>query len=186
MGNEAYQLPVLKTVSLSKQPVDEYNLGVESDNPFVDLVPKGGELNVVESCGVSNNGRDDVTELMQQAIDACSMKKATVIVPKGRYSIRPIFLRSNMTLKLEEGAQLLGSRTIQDYRDAFPEAGAIETSALVFGKNIENVKVIGPGLIDQPPGGTVDADSTASVEIDIDLVSCSCRIGIYIDRAGGG
>ena len=148
LGNEAYQLPVLKTVSLSKQPVDEYNLGVESDNPFVDLVPKGGELNVVESCGVSNNGRDDVTELMQQAIDACSMKKATVIVPKGRYSIRPIFLRSNMTLKLEEGAQLLGSRTIQDYRDAFPEAGAIETSALVFGKNIENVKVIGPGLID--------------------------------------
>ena len=112
------------------------------------MVPKGGELNVVESCGVSNNGRDDVTELMQQAIDACSMKKATVIVPKGRYSIRPIFLRSNMTLKLEEGAQLLGSRTIQDYRDAFPEAGAIETSALVFGKNIENVKVIGPGLID--------------------------------------
>lgn len=83
LGNEAYQLPVLKTVSLSKQPVDEYNLGVESDNPFVDLVPKGGELNVVESCGVSNNGRDDVTELMQQAIDACSMKKATVIVPKG-------------------------------------------------------------------------------------------------------
>ena len=91
LGNEAYQLPVLKTVSLSKQPVDEYNLGVESDNPFVDLVPKGGELNVVESCGVSNNGRDDVTELMQQAIDACSMKKATVIVPKGRYSIRPSF-----------------------------------------------------------------------------------------------
>ncbi len=148
MGNEAYQLPVLKLISLTLQPVDEYNLGIESDNPFVDLVPKGGELNVVESCGISNNGREDVTDLLQQAIDACSIKKATVVVPKGRYLIRPIFLRSNMRLHLEEGAQLLGSRTIQDYRNAFPEAGAIETSALVFGKNIENVKVTGTGIID--------------------------------------
>lgn len=147
MGNESFQLPVLKNVSLTKQPVDEYNLGIESDNPFVDLVPKGGELNVVESCGVNGNGREDVTDLIQQAIDACSMKQATVVIPSGRYAIRPIFLRSNMTLKLEEGAQLLGSRNIQDYRDAFPNAGAIETSALVFGKGIENVKVIGPGII---------------------------------------
>lgn len=148
MGNESFQLPVLKAIALAAQPVDEYNLGTESDNPFVDLVPKGGELNVVESCGVSNNGREDVTDLLQQAIDACSIKKATVVVPKGRYLIRPIFLRSNMTLHLEEGAQLLGSRTIEDYRSAFPEAGAIETSALVFGKNIENVKVTGTGTID--------------------------------------
>lgn len=147
MGNESFQLPVLKNISLSKQPIDEYNLGVESDNPFVDLVPKGGELNVVESCGVSNNGRDDVTDLLQQAIDACSMKQATVVVPSGRYAIRPIFLRSNMTLKLEEGAQLIGSRNIEDYRAAFPNAGAIETSALVFGKGIENVKIIGKGII---------------------------------------
>lgn len=147
MGNESFQLPVLKNVSLTKQPVDEYNLGIESDNPFVDLVPKGGELNVVESCGVSNNGRDDVTDLIQQAIDACSMKQATVVIPSGRYAIRPIFLRSNMTLKLEEGAQLIGSRNIEDYRAVFPNAGAIETSALVFGKGIENVKIIGKGII---------------------------------------
>lgn len=147
MGNDSFQLPILKSINHSKQPIDTYNLGIESDNPFVDLVPKGGELNVVESCGVSTNGRDDVTDLIQQAIDACSVKKATVVIPNGRYAIRPIFLRSNMTLKLEEGAQLIGSRMIQDYRNAFPSAGAIETSALVFGKNIENVKVIGKGII---------------------------------------
>ena len=147
MGNGAFQLPVLKNVSLEKQPEDAYSLDLDSDNPFVDLVPEGGELNVVEQCGVANNGRDDVTELIQQAIDACSMKKATVVVPSGRYAIRPIFLRSNVTLNLEEGAQLIGSRNIEDYRAAFPNAGAIETSALVFGKGIENVKIIGKGII---------------------------------------
>lgn len=75
------------------------------------------------------------------------MKQATVVIPSGRYAIRPIFLRSNMTLKLEEGAQLIGSRNIEDYRAVFPNAGAIETSALVFGKGIENVKIIGKGII---------------------------------------
>lgn len=147
MGNGGFQLPALKNVSLEKQPKDAYSLDLESDNPFVDLVPVGGELNVVEQCGVSNNGRDDVTDLLQQAIDACSMKQATVVVPEGRYAIRPIFLRSNVTLELEEGAQLIGSRNIEDYRAAFPNAGAIETSALVFGKGIENVKIVGKGII---------------------------------------
>ena len=147
MGNGGFQLPALKNVSLEKQPKDAYSLDLESDNPFVDLVPVGGELNVVEQCDVSNNGRDDVTDLIQQAIDACSMKKATVVVPSGRYAIRPIFLRSNVTLRLEEGAQLIGSRNIEDYRSAFPNAGAIETSALVFGKGIENVAITGKGII---------------------------------------
>lgn len=147
MTNNSYQLPVLKNITLSKQPIERVDLSVHDDNPFKDLVDMFGTLNVVDQCGANPNGRVDNTEIIQLAVDACSAKKATLIFPQGRYLTRPIFLKSNMTLDLKEGATILGSKVKKDYDDAFPGAGAIETSALIYGKDIMNVKITGKGKI---------------------------------------
>lgn len=147
MGNEAYQLPVLKNVNLEKQPIEKADLNVQDNNPFKNLVDMFGTLNVVEQCGANPNGRVDNTEIIQWAIDACSAKKATLVFPSGRYLTRPLFLKSNMTLELKEGATILGSKIKRDYDNAFPNAGSIETSALIYGKDIMNVKITGKGKI---------------------------------------
>lgn len=56
------------------------------------------------------------TEAVQRAIDACSAAGGgTVTVPSGSYKIGSIFLKSNVTLNLENGSTLYGSTDISDY-----------------------------------------------------------------------
>ena len=56
------------------------------------------------------------TKRMQAAIDDCFLKGGGVVsVPAGTYLIGGIRLRSNVTLYLESGATLLGSRNPEDY-----------------------------------------------------------------------
>lgn len=53
---------------------------------------------------------------IQDAIDHCYIKGGgEVIIPKGEYTVGDIRLRSNITLKLEAGCHLMGSRNPEDY-----------------------------------------------------------------------
>ncbi|MDO5398867.1 MAG: glycoside hydrolase family 28 protein [bacterium] len=54
------------------------------------------------------------TAAIQRAIDLCE-KDGTVYVPEGTFVTGALFLKSNMTLFLEEGAKLMGSGNIEDY-----------------------------------------------------------------------
>lgn len=61
-------------------------------------------------------------EFIQQAIDHCYFNGGGVVfVPKGEFLISGIRLRSNVTLHLLNGARLIGSRNIEDYRLLFEE-----------------------------------------------------------------
>ena len=56
------------------------------------------------------------TDAIQNSIDACFLRGGgVVVVPKGIYRIGGIRLRTNVTLYLESGAVLLGSRNPEDY-----------------------------------------------------------------------
>lgn len=109
----------------------------------------------VLDCGARGDGRFDNTAVLQQAITACAAKSATLVFPRGIYYTGPLFLRSNITLQLDEGAVILGSPDKAAYDKVFPSAGSIETSALIYGREVRNVKITGKGKIDGQ-GGSED------------------------------
>lgn len=53
---------------------------------------------------------------IQKAIDDCFLKGGgEVVIPKGEYTTGDVRLRSNITLRLESGVHLMGSRNPEDY-----------------------------------------------------------------------
>jgi exo-poly-alpha-galacturonosidase len=65
--------------------------------------------------GAVGDGSTLSTHAIQTAIDSCSGRDCTVVVPAGRYMTGALFLHSDMTLELEHGAVLVGSDRWQDY-----------------------------------------------------------------------
>lgn len=72
-------------------------------------------VNVVTDFGAKTDGTLQ-SEAFQRAIDAASAKGGdTVVVPPGEYVVAGLFLKDNVTLRLEEGAALIASTNISDY-----------------------------------------------------------------------
>lgn len=85
-------------------------------------------------------------------------------MPEGKYLLAPIFLKSNITIELEEGAVLLGAKdrnkypilpgvlkglSKEDYFLGSWEGNPVDCFAsLITGINVENVNIIGNGIID--------------------------------------
>ena len=68
----------------------------------------------VKAFGAKGDGETSDTAAIQAAI-LCCPKDGTVYVPKGVYYVTPLFLKSNMTLWLDEGAVLLGDTDRNHY-----------------------------------------------------------------------
>lgn len=102
--------------------------------------------------GAVGNGETLDTPAIQNAIEACSQAGGgTVYVPSGKYVTGSIFLKSNITLYLDAGAILLGSQEMTDYPliDSRWEGSSRKTHAnLIGGDDLENVAVVGRGVID--------------------------------------
>ncbi len=80
-------------------------------------------------------------EAIQRAIDdVAASGGGTVRVPRGTWETKPLFLKSNITLALDEGALVLGSTNIADYARADGVC-----PALVSAQDATNVTVIGRG-----------------------------------------
>ncbi|SCY32971.1 glycoside hydrolase family 28 protein [Alkaliphilus peptidifermentans] len=120
-------------------------------------------LNVMEF-GAKGTGDIYDTAAIQAALMACP-ENGRVVIPKGTYLTTPIFLKSNITLEIQEGAILLGSVIREDYpilpgltqttdeKDEFYlgswEGEPVNSFAsLLTGIGLSNVKIIGEGIID--------------------------------------
>ena len=114
--------------------------------------------------GAKGDGIHDDTGFIQSAISSCP-KDGTVLIPKGKYLSRPLFLKSDMTLWLQEDAVLLGDTEREHYpllpgmtettdgKDEYNLSsweGNPETSfaSLLTGINVHNVDIVGRGVID--------------------------------------
>lgn len=111
----------------------------------------------VTQSGVVGDGTTLNTLKIQKAIDDCAAGGGgTIRFPAGRYLTGTIQIKSNVVLRLEEQATLLGSTDAADYRNVDPfidGSGNPLGHALIVALDAENVGVEGSGTIDgQGPG----------------------------------
>lgn len=102
--------------------------------------------------GAVGDGTTLNTAAIQKAIDDCSTGGGGVVsFPKGSYLIGTIQIKSNVTLRLEEGAALLGSTDAADYRNLDPfidGSGNPMGYALIVAVDADNVGIEGHGTVD--------------------------------------
>ena len=93
------------------------------------------------------------TSAIQSAIDACNAAGGgEVLVPAGDWKTGSIFLKSNVTLRLENGATLYGSTDIKDYIPVKTDYVSLRTHTptiqLIYADKARSVAITGQGTID--------------------------------------
>jgi len=93
--------------------------------------------------GIKSNGTTLNTNYIQKGIDFISANGGgRLVFYVGRYLTGTIYLKSNVTIHLEEGAILVGSVNPLDYEQNF------NWTALIFALDQENIGITGKGVID--------------------------------------
>ena len=96
------------------------------------------DFNIIDF-GAKPDGITICTDLIQNAIDDCSASGGgTVTISPGIFLTGTIFLRNNVIIHLENGAVLLGSSKIEDYKP----------SILIRAFEVQNIGITGYGVID--------------------------------------
>ncbi len=108
--------------------------------------------------GAKGDGTTLNTSAIQKAIDACPTG-CRIDVPAGVFKTGALWLKSDMTLNLLQGATLLGSDNAADYPDAYkiysyvsqvrPASllNAIDKNSSAVG-TFKNIRIVGKGIID--------------------------------------
>jgi len=104
----------------------------------------------IKSFGAIGDGVAMETKAIQDSIDACHDAGGGIVrVPAGDFQIGTIELKSNVTLSLDHGANLLGSTNTDDYRtegiDNPREGGP---HCLIYANGATNIAIDGLGVID--------------------------------------
>jgi polygalacturonase len=113
-----------------------------------------GEVSMVNICdfGAIGDGTTNNTQAFAKAIAKCAKDNGgRIIVPAGKYLTRPIHLKSNIDLHLEEGAVILFSDNFDDYPPVKSRWEGVECygySPCLCGENLKNVSITGKGIID--------------------------------------
>jgi hypothetical protein len=103
--------------------------------------------------GAISDGKTLNTAPIQRAIDTCATAGGgTVLIQNGRYLTGTLFLKSNVTLRIEAGAALVGSSEISEYSiNTFHNMYSNSTHmdrCLIFARNAVNIALEGKGVID--------------------------------------
>lgn len=101
--------------------------------------------------GAASDGKKLATAAINRAIDECSAAGGGVVyLAPGVYLSGTVVLKNNVTLYLEAGATLLGSKNLEDYakQPGPPVKGDANQKHLVYARDAVNVGLAGPGRID--------------------------------------
>lgn len=106
----------------------------------------------IDNFGAIGDGKTIETECIQRVIDQCSQSGGgLVFVPAGIYKVGTIFLKNNVTLYLDNGAQIVGSEDINHYsKDVLLFTDAVKTErghCVIYAKDLTNVSIEGKGTI---------------------------------------
>ncbi len=100
--------------------------------------------------GAQSGGTTLCTQAIQTTIDQCTKNGGgTVFFPAGTWLTGTVYLESHVSLLLDSGCVLLGSKEKKDYgQPRNSEGETFSYWAIIAGKNIENVAIRGRGTID--------------------------------------
>lgn len=105
----------------------------------------------VSDFGALNDGSTLNTAAIQKAIDECSAKGGgTVVFAAGKYLTGSLFIKNNVFLKIDKGAEILGSQDLKDYPDIDTRVAGIEMkwpAALINIIGQKNAGVSGEGIV---------------------------------------
>ncbi len=121
---------------------------------FAQSVPSGSVS--VRSLGARGDGSTLDTRSIQSAIDSCTRTGGAVIFPPGAYLTGSLELKNNVTLHLERGAVLLGSKSLSDYFERTPKLKSYNDvflkHSLLYAEGQSNITITGEGTIDGQGG----------------------------------
>jgi hypothetical protein len=101
--------------------------------------------------GAIGDGKALDSMAINAAIDACHQTGGGIVYLRpGTYLSGTVVLKSNVTLYLEAGATILGSKSIRDYtpQPGPDPAGDAGQNHLIFARDADNILLAGPGKID--------------------------------------
>jgi len=109
------------------------------------------QINVVDFGAVADTAVLS-TKAIQAAISECSKSGGTVIFPAGNYKTGTLYFKSNVTLHLEKGVTIYGSKNLADYPENLPDftffRKGVVKSALIYAEKCSNITIEGDGKID--------------------------------------
>ena len=112
--------------------------------------PRMPEYRITDFGAVADGSRNN-SRAIQKTIDtAAENGGGIVVVPEGRFVTGTILLRDNVTLQLDEDAELLGSHRFADYQAAetfFDGVGQERGACLLGAFNVSNVAITGSGTV---------------------------------------
>jgi len=123
---------------------------------FLGLLPAHAAVFDVAAFGAKGDGKTLDRDAIRKAVDAAAAAGGgTVYFPAGTYLTGSIQLRSNLTLQLERGATLEASGDASAYDPPEPNqftqfqdfGHSHWHNSLIWGDGIENVAIVGGGLI---------------------------------------
>ncbi len=144
-------------------PDTAYEVTVDGDTVAFRTLAESACLNVMDF-GAKADGVADDTNALQSAVNVCP-SGGRVLVPKGTYLMRPLVLKSDLTLHLQEGAVLLADPEEEHYPllPGEPEDGvtgeniqvnswegtpALGRQSILSAYYAQNITVVGQGVID--------------------------------------
>jgi polygalacturonase len=103
--------------------------------------------------GAKADGRTLCTQAIQRAVDECAENGGGIVYfPTGTWLTGTIYLESHVSLQLESGCVLLGSKEKKDYGRAHKlsdaKGGTFSYWAIIAGKNLKDIAIRGRGTID--------------------------------------
>jgi len=142
---------------LQRLPGDDVGLGpgggvTSNVLPISDPRPPCNADTDVRTYGAVGDGIQDDTVAIQAALDNCAKGGGAAVVSAGTYLIGPLFLRTNLTLRLEAGSWLQGTSSMPQYVAAADQNGGAVPS-LINATNVKNIKITGTGTIDGAGAG---------------------------------
>ena len=116
---------------------------------FLNLKASDKIYNILKFGAIGNGVHLNTKEINQAIIECNKNGGGTILIPKGKFLTGTITLLSNVNIKLESGAEIIGSKKISDYMimpDGYYYSG-INYAGIFFGNNIENISISGNGKI---------------------------------------
>jgi hypothetical protein len=108
----------------------------------------------VRDFGAKGDGKTLDTVALNKAIDACGPRGGDqVLVPAGNYLTGTVRLKSNVTIQLDAGAEIIGTSDLDRYQSFKSPKGTLLPSdthwhrALILGDGVDNVTITGHGVI---------------------------------------